>query len=448
MSARATRARHAARIAWACAAAGALAQPAALAQAPTRFAVVNLSGSATPAALLAELEREVSRLHAGAEPIREEALRRLLATAEQPAEAAAARVAAASAAAQAGDCASALTQLDEAELLALSSLATGPARDVQRRVHVLGVTCAAELGRTAELTLHARRLRMLVETAPEELPRELWDAHVAGALPGAAGPSDPELQIDSEPANAQVFVNFRSAGTTPLSLRVPRGEVLIEVEKEGYKKAFRRLDVREPERRTVFRLMDLQRDRSEMVTAALRALRSADPAQRPSVLAQLAQWVRADLLVLARVEARDEGPVVSLWQFDAERGALAREVIVSRFDPDSGRVEALAARAPAAAARAPVAGALAPAGDRRPRREPDEAGADAAMATGLPGSYADRPAFRGPPRTRPPWWSYLIAAGVVGLVAALVVLDQPNTARTLDFRATWAGAPDDAAGGQ
>jgi hypothetical protein len=398
-----------------------------------RFAVVNLAGPALPSVVLEEIERETARLRPGARPITDPAMRRILVTAEAPLDTVRRLANSAERLRDEGDCADAIPAAREAEDVALTSLSADEERDLLKRLYVTLVICEETIGRATERDAAARRLRALVSSRPETLPEELWGSFVANAEP--QGPMT-ELQIDSEPANANVQINFRAVGVTPRTLQVPRGEILVEVEKQGFKKSFRRLEVGEAPARTVFRLTERGRDRIELATAALRALSSAEGGQlgeRSRTLGQLSQWARADVLVVVR----RRGDRVLLDVFDADRGALARDTIDSAFDPATGRVQMLAERAsPTPSDPDNEPGILAPVG--RSGRPLAVEGKPGGRVAGLGETYA--PASK--PRGRrvdpgPPWWSWLIAASVAGGIALAVLANRTTTSDTLDVRATW-----------
>lgn len=396
-----------------------------------RFAVVNLTPDELPAPVVDEAEREYARLRPGVEPLADAAMRRLLATGETAARALPRLVEQARALRAQDACAEAVPVAHQAEELALSSVPVDDSREALKRLYVVLVACEAQLGRDEPRDQAARRLRALVSSAPADLPPDLWEAHVAMAVPG---PGAVELQVDSEPANAHVILNFHHQGTTPRTVKLPPGEVLVEVQKEGYKKAFRRLELRERPERTVFRLADLRLDRTELAAAALQALEREESLEdRQRTLAQLAQWARVDSLVLLR----GEGPRVIIRFFDAERGAVARESVISPYDPDTGRIEVLARRqSPGGRSAGGRPGILAPV-------SPDgHANRGSALPPESPGPPALKQTFEGPPplRSRPdrgsgPWWGWLIAAAVAGGIAAVVLTDQTRRADTIDVTA-------------
>lgn len=402
---------------------------------PVRFAVVNLSPHDLPASVVDEAEREYARLRPGTAVIGDPVMRRLLATGETPDKALPRLVEEARAHRSRGDCAEAIPLARQAEDLALSSVSVDDARDPLKQIYVLLVACEDNLGRTTPRDQAARHLRALVATTPEDLPVSLWDAYVANAV---AEPGTAEVQVDSEPANAQVILNFHAQGVTPRTLKMPEGEVLIELQKDGYKKAFRKLAAHERPPRVAFRLADVHRDRVELAAGALRMLEQESALeQRQRTLAQMAQWARAETLVLLRAEANR----IVIRFFDAERGAIAQETIISPFDSETGRIEVLAKRQTPGRPAGGRPGILAPISpDGRATAQgglgPPAAAPDA--STGLDESYKAPPMPRGrPDRGTGPWWGWLIAAVVAGGIAAVVISDRPRRADTINVNASF-----------
>lgn len=399
-----------------------------------RFAVVNLSGPALPAAVVDEAEREYARLRPGVSPIAEPTMRRLLASGEAPLAAMSRLVDEAESKRNLGACDEAIPLARQAEEVALNAVSVDDNRDPLKRIYTVLVACEESLGRAEPRDRAARRLRALVGMKPDALSQELWDAHVANAI---AAPPSVELQVDSEPPNAQIILNFHSEGATPRTLKVPPGELLVEIQKDGYKKAFRRLELTEsrPER-TVFRLTDLRHDRTDLAVNALGILsEEEDLAQRQGTLARLAQGARVDTLVLLRTA--DSG--LRIRFFDAERGALAQEVIESAFDAETGRIEALAARETPKSAR-PAGGrpgVLAPVGKdgRAAKGSPGLPQVRNDTETGLAQTYKEPATVRRPNTGKAPWWGWLIAAAVAGAIATAVIVDQPRRSDTIDVNA-------------
>jgi hypothetical protein len=169
----------------------------------------------------------------------------------------------------------------------------------------------------------------------------LWETYVAPPTPdaGAAPKAEPaatpvELTIDSDPPNARVAINFHINGVTPRTLKVAPGIVYVEIEKAGYKKAFRKITVEKAPARAVFSLADRRSDRASQVESAVVKLRGSDPTTHPTTLARLAELARVDVLVAIAVRAG----TVKLWFFDSDRGDLMGDPIESRFDPKTGKI--------------------------------------------------------------------------------------------------------------
>ena len=69
--------------------------------------------------------------------------------------------------------------------------------------------------------------------------------------------------MDSDPPNAQVSINLHGEGVTPRTLKVAPGLVFVEVQKEGFKKAFRAVTITDRPARTALRLIPRAQDRTE-----------------------------------------------------------------------------------------------------------------------------------------------------------------------------------------
>ncbi|MDX2022329.1 MAG: PEGA domain-containing protein [Deltaproteobacteria bacterium] len=405
----------------------------AYADAPS-FAVVNLSGNGLPPAVVTEAEREYARLRPAMTPIADAQIKRLLATGETASAAVTRLVDEARAKRSVGACIDAIPLATQAEDVALNNVAPDEARDPLKAIYTLMVACEDNLGRAQARDQAARRLRALVALAPDDLPAGLWEAYVEKAVPG---PGTVELQVDSEPPNAQILLNFHAVGVTPTTVKLPPGEVLIELQKEGYKKAFRRIEMQNHAERTVFRLIDVKRDRSELVVQAMVTLGGKDELRdHPRTLSQLAQWARADALVLLRAA----GDRVSIEFFDAERGQLAQEHLFSHYDAQSGRIDVLAQKPTPAGGpgneQAPKPGILAPVG-KDGRASANKVALSAPENEGLKETYkGTNVSGQGPPnRGTGPWWGWLIAAAVAAGIAAVVISDQPRRSNTIDVNA-------------
>jgi len=421
----------------------ALAAPRAMAE-ESRFAVVDVTPSLDHEAIVTSVEREVQRLRPGARPLDETAMRRLLATGEGPAAAAVRLMREAQQHRLDGDCAGAIERADASEGLTLSVVPLDDERDLLRSIYVTLVICGNELGRAPVRDAAARRLRDLVSLPPPGLPQELWDKFVANATPPQP---TTELLVDTEPANAQIAIDFHGVGVTPRTLKVPKGVVYVEVQKDGYLKGFRKVTVGNQPTRTVFRLIERTHDRLDQALGTLSGLRNTDPTQRPQPLSRLAQLSRADMLVLLQVA----GDRVRIWFFDAERGAISKDVITSPYDAATGRVTALAERTTPAGApppRTPVPTEQPPTTatpEKKPTAGPPMPKAPAPATTGLGEAQAQATNYemirkrRRPPT---PWWSWALA-GLLGasLLTYVFYIDRPQHQDTLAVRAYWNPPP-------
>jgi hypothetical protein len=407
----------------------------------TRLAVVDMSPEGRNEKVAASVESDVLHLRPGARLLDDLAMRRLLATGEGPAAAATRLTHEAQEQMQNGECAAAVDKATQAETLTLSSVSLDDEREMLRNQYSVLVVCQAQLGHAAERDAAALRLRNLVSLPPPSVPAEIWQKYVATAAPGAA---TTELAIDSDPANAQIAVNFHGEGVTPHTLKVAPGTIYIEVQKEGYLKAFRKLQVGTASARAVFRLIDRTHDRLDQALATVNVLRRADPGAKPSgpTLSRLAQLARADVLVLISLK----GDRAKVWFFDADRGALSNDVIDSAFDPATGRLAVLAARVGNSPAPATTTGPVAaPVGNAPVTGAAPEPKPVTTRVSISPGGTPEPQLVEAPPppvfnpRKRPPapWWSWLIAAAIGGALATYIYLDRPQHQGTLGVRATW-----------
>lgn len=416
----------------------------------TRFAVVDLDPKPGHDKLVAEVEREIERLRPGSTRIEDEVMRRLLGSGEGPADAAQRLLAEAQRAQAADDCATATARAAQAESMILTAMSVDEERDPLKTLYILQVTCEAKLGRAGPLATAAARLRSMVSLPPSGLAPELWSKHVEKASFGAA---TVELQVDSDPANAQVAVNLHGEGVTPRTLKVAPGVVYVEVQKEGFKKAFRAVTVTDRPARTVMRLVPRAQDRTEQAQNQLRFLQKGEIGDETATMSRLSQLVRVETLVLLRVN----GDKVKLSFFDAERGALAEAPLESRFEPATGKVLALAnrpsppgsaakAQAAAPASAAPTAAAPAapsPFGGGSPnadRMSAPESATAPPPSEALPAAQAQKQqATFTPRRKRPgaPWWSWVIAGAVGVAFLSFMYGDQVKASDKIDVRASW-----------
>jgi len=253
---------------------------------------------------------------------------------------------------EAGDCGEAIALAYNTEDAALAGLSVDDEREPLKLLYAVLVACEHQLGHTDEARAAGVRLRTLVSLPPSTLSHELWETYVApptpdaGTAPKAEAAAPPvELTIDSDPPNARVAINFHINGVTPRTLKVAPGVVYVEIEKAGYKKAFRKITVDKAPARAVFSLADRRSDRAAQVETAVAKLRGSDPTTHPTTLARLAELARVDVLVAIAVRAG----TVKLWWFDSDRGDLMGDPMESRFDPKTGKIagKLINARTPA-----------------------------------------------------------------------------------------------------
>jgi hypothetical protein len=426
------------------------------ARAQNRFAVVDLDPKRDHDALVAEVEREYARLRPGSEVIEDAVARRLLAAGEGPADAAY-RVLKESHKARAdGDCTGSIKLGRQAETMILAALSLDEERDPLKGLYSSLILCALKADDKATLAEAAGRLRALVSLPPPDLTQAIWDKHVASA---SLGEPVTELQVDSDPPNAQVAVNLHGDGVTPRTLKVPRGTAFVEVQKEGYKKAFRAMEVKDQPVRAVMRLVQRAHDRIEQAELQLKGLRMSDQplAERTGSLSRLSQLVRVETLVLVQVT----GERVKVSFFDAERGAMGGAPIDSAYDRKTGKVDELLKRiAPAGAAPTAAATPVPPpaaagastagpagagaAGGEKPAAPPSATAPSpaAATASGLPEAQATKQQAEFiPRRKRPgaPWWSWVIAGAVGAAFITFMYADRLQTADTIGVKASWPG---------
>ena len=287
----------------------------------------------------------------------------------------------------------------------LTALSLDEERDPLKALYILLVICELKLeppGRAGRGGGPAAR--RWCRCRPSDLPRPAVDKHVDKASFGAA---TTELQVDSDPANAQVAVNLHGDGVTPRTLKVAPGLVFVEVQKEGYKKAFRAVEIDRPPgahgAAAGAARAGPHRAGRELQLRFLQSERRAE--DRTGTLSRLSQLARVETLVLLQVN----GDRVKISFFDAERGALAEAPhrVALRSAPPAGwrrwpsapparrrPAAGAGARAAAAAARCRRTAAATPArpsAGRRAARPPTGAappGDGRRAASGLPEAQA------------------------------------------------------------
>ncbi len=394
--------------------------------------MADISAERAPAALLAEVEREVARLRPAMKSVDDAAIRRALASGEAPEAAAARLVTEAEAASAAGDCAGAAARAREAEEAILAGVGIDDEREMLKRLYAMMIECESRLGNEPAAQAAGVRLRHLVSLPPSALARSLWDRYVPQAWPPAASV---ELAVDSDPPNAHVSIDFHGDGVTPRTRNVAPGVVIVELEKDGYKKAYRRVSVEAGKpARVIVRLLERSHDRVDQIRTSVTGLRGTNPGRRRQVLSKLCQLARVDTLVVLAAE----GSKVKIWFFDADRGDLAGEPIHSPFDPATGKVQVLAQRPTPAPDAATIGSVAVPAAS---------AAAALTAASGLPEAdvrkpltvYNPQPWRKSDYTVWSKWYPWAISAAVVAGVVLFIALDEPRVRDTLDLRARWNG---------
>jgi hypothetical protein len=309
------------------------------------FGLVDLSSPRAPDGLRAEIERWAGTR--GLTTLPDAGMRRALAGPESARVASVRTVNAARTKQMSGDCAGAVALATQAEAETLAVLGVDEERESLKSVYVTLILCHDKLGHASDARAAGARLRTLVSMPPAPLTQPLWDryaataADTAGTAPAAAPPApgpaaapEPvELQVDTDPPNAHVAINYHFDGVTPRTLKVPPGVVYVEVEKDGFKKAFRKVTVERTPVRVQIALAERRQDRAAEVETTVARLRGNDPGRHRTTLARLAELARVDVLVAIAVDAG----IVKMWRFDADRGDLVGGPVESRLDPKTGR---------------------------------------------------------------------------------------------------------------
>jgi hypothetical protein len=296
---------------------------------PQVFGVVDLSDPPANAAVRQRIEREASAR--GLVAVTDPAMRRALGTAEPTGASAAHLVLEARNARERDDFEAACRLSAEAEALILGELSIDEARPLLRPVLGVALTCADALGRPEAAAAAAARLRRIGASAPDGVPPRVWQRYGAPAAPATAtGAAEIELEVDSDPPNARVAIDSHELGVTPLTTKVRAGSVVVEIEKAGYKKAFRRVSLgpgKTP--RVSVPLVEHRRDRAAEIAARVLALRGSNPGGDRAALAQVSQLARVDVLVafVAR------GATATVWWFDADRGDFGAEPLTLTLSP-------------------------------------------------------------------------------------------------------------------
>ena len=311
-----------------------------------------------------EVEKEYGRLRPGSQPIEDPVARQLLAHGEGPSDAAYRVLRESHRARASGDCATAVKLGRQAETMLLAALSLDEERDPLKGLYSSLILCELKLNNAAGLASAAARLRGLVSLPPSDLTQDIWDKHVANATLG-----EPDHRAADRQRSGQ-----RPGGRQPARRRGdaadaqgPEGVAFVEVQKEGYKKAFRAVEITDRPVRTVLRLVQRAHDRIEQAELQLKGLRmsEAELSERNGALSRLSQLARVETLVLLQVT----GNRVKISFFDAEKGAVTGTPIDSpSIARAAGSRRWPSAPRPGAAGPGLDATAAAPSPARRDRR--------------------------------------------------------------------------------
>jgi PEGA domain-containing protein len=264
-------------------------------------------------------------------------------------------------------CDTAMRDLDEAE----KQLGQLPLAQVQGRlaeIYKYREACARNRSdEAAAARFGAIKTALSAETAP-------------------ASPSPVELRVQPEPEDATVYVDGHDTGHA--AAPVAPGPHVVDVEKSGFRKLHRVIDVAPPGPvQLAVSLSPLSADPYSEVRAQVQGMRGSPIGQHLRELADLASRASADRVLII--------------------GAKGEEVQAALFDPEAGVIE------PRSWKGKVVSGTLT---------------GLAEFATGLDGS-AQKPATIAKPLEKKKsgsdpwkhWYTWVIAGGLAGLATALVV---------------------------
>jgi tetratricopeptide (TPR) repeat protein len=214
----------------------------------------------------------------------------------------------------------------------------------------------AEALRTLAIALHVdgkhqeardaiRRLLVLApktEADPQVFPRKLVklvdvERKVFDDLGGA------EVQVETDPPGARVYLNARRKGVGPATIKnVRAGFNYLTARAIGYRTTTIRIEVAPPKQlRTKIVLERLPDDPVPLMKESLAALGAA---RMTDAMRKLATRLEVDVLVLGRAEVFQDLCKLSLFAYDARTGLLRRGPVTAspHLDLPEDRLEALA----------------------------------------------------------------------------------------------------------
>jgi hypothetical protein len=298
-------------------------------------------------------------------------------------------------------CAEALPPLEKAEERLLSEVAVDDARPLLGEVEALLLACADRVGDGARASRAAARLLMTGGAVPPDVALTLR-RYLAG-LP--FGPPPPPTQVETDPPGAQVIRDLLKVGAAPIA--VPGGDPavdMLDVELGGFRKVHKPLGSGE---RLSIGLRG--EDRLGVLADAVAAKPLGSDPQAEALMGLLAPF---------RAGALQSGRVLIFAPRQRGGAAAPGERLQARvFDLGArrwlGPISEVGAGAPAQQAQGLLAVAnlkVAPVVVQAPR-------APQKVAPRNTGGFRL-------PFTRAKWYSWVIAGGVVALIAGLLIAER------------------------
>jgi hypothetical protein len=349
-----------------------------------------------------------------------------------------------------GDCKGALDAADAAiaGLAAEQAASTAPDSTIITQsleaAYGHALACAHELGDTGRALAMAQRLRALGRSDAEPPPGvspELWRAYPA--VDALGNNAIVELAITTEPAGAQVWLDHRQVGASPVTVHVGEGPHLVAAAGEG-RAASQRVQVSQAvlprvawgqSQVMVVHLPLVPRAWAwHAEAAAVARWRSTGTVDAAALGALLARLDVRFALVLVDADARlvrsgaPSAQAAQIWMLErgsgAERGSgsepgdhQAQRVgtgQLARPDAIAARVAARAGDGPAGSTPGGMAGRASAGASGRASLDPGE---PLLREGDVPRRFGSRPGERRV--ARKPWWAY---ATIIGAVAATSLL--------------------------
>jgi len=295
--------------------------------------------------------------------------------------------------------------LAEAEAIALAEIPAAAACAPLVEIARLRLRFA-ELTRDEPRARHAAWLLSACAGAPAAA-----EDQAAIARHPAPGPvARPDLRVESDPPGADVLLDLRPVGKTPLSLHGPRrAGALLDVELAGYRKVHRGLD----EQRGTLAVALARDDGLAALCDKVRA-GADDSGAAEGDVAELARKLGAAQVLAVRGGAPG---TLLVRSFDTDKKAWSRPAQAIASPPAPGQLDGAALLAYLASAVPPAPATAAPAA------RPLAASASAAAA-----SVATAPGPPPPPAAPVPaykrWYTWVIGGVLIGGIAAWLIAGQ------------------------